>query len=862
LPPSISEKLITGKKLREKGKYKEALENTESILKKEGLTAEERISCLILQANLYYDLWQLNSALKIAEQICQESNQLDMNPHYFDALVIVATIYFWFRKKEKVAITIRQIERVVKSITGLSPTELLKRKAVLARVKAFLCSLTRKYDQAFEYQNQSFKLYKELGVVKDIAESVWWLSYFLFIATKLDKALNYSIKGLGLRKELDSKVDIAQSLVLISIILGWIGDIEKALIYGKQALEIEEILTRDKIWLLIIFGFNYHVKGELDRSFEYYKRALEITERLDHNRETIECLRNMSTSLKDQGKSHIAIEYLEKAVKLAEEGGFNISRFLPQFIRNSVIIGNIEQARKYLKKYQLYRDTVKSKDINQVYRELEAEILRKTGKISDKEEAEKILRNLLKEGCIVGAMTISVIIQLCHLLLGKLRRTNNFQILDEIRSLTNQLVKISEEQRSYSYLANAYLLQAKLNLIQGNIVSAGSFFTQAQHTADWHGQNTLARNISREHDKLLENREKWKSLHKTDSPLLDRIKFSSMATTLEVLEGNRRFEITELEKEYPVLLAIMSKTGYIVFTNPFSVEVPFDENRIGEFVSFFNSISSQMYSESLDRAKFGDHTIILKTLDSISFCYLFEGESYTAQLRLNAFCESIEKDTVIMETLNTAIQTGNTINITEHPILETLIAETFLSDPQKLQVSAETEEVQKLVKKSRKIRKRRATRKQRLSKIVITETLIEIVSLLLFLTSHLLFLGYIGKLEAAWIVPGEKGFLVYVDLTLYLGMGGHLIVLTIMIINWLNETVKNIWVKAEILVQIAALILFLAAQLLYFSFLEFLPKLDFTDNEYGTIIDIPFYIGIACQLVVIVLILNDYMKHH
>lgn len=130
----------------------------------------------------------------------------------------------------------------------------------------------------------------------------------------------------------------------------------------------------------------------------------------------------------------------------------------------------------------------------------------------------------------------------------------------------------------------------------------------------------------------------------------------------------------------------------MVLTNPFSVEIPFDENRVGEFISFFSSISDQMFSKSLDRAKFGEYTLLLKTLDSISICYLFKGHSYTAQLRLKKFFESIKKDTNIMESLNTAIQAGKFISIEENPELKTMIEENFLSDPKKFQVSTEMDE--------------------------------------------------------------------------------------------------------------------------------------------------------------------------
>ena len=488
-------------------------------------------------------------------------------------------------------------------------------------------------------------------------------------------------------------------------------------------------------------------------------------------------------------------------------------------------------------------------------------MLKTSIRIRDRAEAQALFKKLIDRTLPNEDILVFCLGNLCDLLLEELSINNDPEILDEITPLIAKTLDIAEEANSYYWLAETKLLQAKLALIQMKIEEAKRLMIQAQRIADLHGLNSLASRISSEHDKLLEQVDVWDTVEKEEAPISERIKLASTNGVLERIQGKRAVESPELIDDVPMLLAIISKTGYMVLTNPFSVEIPFDEDRVGEFISFFNSISGQMFSKSLDRAKFGEYTLLLKTLNSFSFCYLFEGQSYLAQKRLNNFYETIKSDGSILEILNTAIHIGQVINLKENPKLETMIAKCFLSDQQKFQVTAEKEEVHKLIKRSRRIRKQRATRKQRVSKIVITEILIEIVSLLLFLTSHFLFLGYIGKLEAAWIVPGEKGFLVYVDLTFYLGIGGHLIVLTIMIISWLNETVKNIWIKAEILVQIAALGLFLAAQLLYLSFLGFLPRLNYSDFEYGTIIDIPFYIGIACQLIVVVLILYEYMKH-
>jgi hypothetical protein len=268
-----------------------------------------------------------------------------------------------------------------------------------------------------------------------------------------------------------------------------------------------------------------------------------------------------------------------------------------------------------------------------------------------------------------------------------------------------------------------------------------------------------------------------------------------------------------------------------------------------------------MFSESLDRAKFGDHTILLKAHDSLSICYLFEGKSYLAKLRLNSFYEAIKEDSMIMELLNSAIHTGQNIKIEEAPTLEALVAQHFLSAPQEIGISTEPDDSRKLIKESRRIRKQAATKKKKLKKIIIAEIEIEVMGIVLFVTSHLLFLGYFFEVNSPLggvIVAG-----IFVQLTLYLGIGCNLIVLNIVIFNWLKGILKNRFVIAEIMIQISSFIFLIIAHVFYLDFTgKALIDPFYNSNTHKYIIDLTLWPGIACMLIVISLILVDYMEHH
>jgi len=66
--------------------------------------------------------------------------------------------------------------------------------------------------------------------------------------------------------------------------------------------------------------------------------------------------------------------------------------------------------------------------------------------------------------------------------------------------------------------------------------------------------------------------------------------------------------------------------------------------------------------------------------------YIFRGESYSAQRKLNNFLESIKENKRFIEILNKSIQTGKQILSREIPDLEELITKSFLSDPKVFQI--------------------------------------------------------------------------------------------------------------------------------------------------------------------------------
>jgi len=130
----------------------------------------------------------------------------------------------------------------------------------------------------------------------------------------------------------------------------------------------------------------------------------------------------------------------------------------------------------------------------------------------------------------------------------------------------------------------------------------------------------------------------------------------------------------------------MSKEGKIVLSNPFTADVTIDNAYFSEFLASCSTFCNQILSESFDRVKFGQHTVLITTLDSFSICYMFQGQSYGAQQKLVHFSEVVKKEPEIMKIFQEAVKKNLMIKLNETTSLEELIYDSFLSDPQQFQM--------------------------------------------------------------------------------------------------------------------------------------------------------------------------------
>jgi len=622
------------------GSYFEALEALTNYEQKKDLSSEEQIFCLILKSNIYYELGRSADALKCIEQAHRKSEKIGNNLFIIDVTISKAWILLGVWNYEEVSELLSKGEELLSQLTRLSQKELAKRKSLLKIIKsAFFFHTTHNIDKALEYGEQGLQISEEYGHFKEIALALHFNSTYYFRIGNLDRALNFLERALKVQRTY-RKLDDWRTLKDLGVLKGIIGELDLALDYTEQGLAIVEKMGNKNFIAQFLNNASliYRQKGNLVRAMEVLERSLTIWEELD--------------------------------LKL------NLIGALDSLFIVSLDTKSLKKAEKYLKRMQQINEQVKDDVSDVACRVNNALLLKMSSNTLDKEKAKKLLQNIVKEEILNWEFTERALLHLCDIYLIELQSFNKQEIINEVHPLINRLSEFAEFQHSFRLLAETHLLQGKLALIQMNMGDARKFFTKAERIADEHGLHLLARTISSEHDLLLEQLEKWETLRKVNTPVAERVKFVEIDKTINHLMGRRMLEPPDLVEEDPILLLIMSEGGHTFFNHTFIKD--WDYNSLfSSFISAFNTFSSEIFEETIDRIKIGENIIFIKPVDPFVVCYVSKGQSYPAIKKLNKFSDAIKNKKEIWAILNKASMATQELNIKSSPLLGAIVNKIF-----------------------------------------------------------------------------------------------------------------------------------------------------------------------------------------
>jgi len=560
----------------------------------------------------------------------------------------------------------------------------------LLLVKSSILLEIRQLHEAFDLANKILEQSKELKNYEKMFDA---LHVIAWVHRRLGE-LEESLDAIDKAEEIinlhfpDPNKNIQKKSAELFLLKGSIsfarGNLNQIKEYLTQGLEIARKIDDKKLIMqfIINFGTYYGIKGNLEYAINYNNQGLAIAEEINDTPNIIITLNNLGWIYREQGKLDDAHDRINQSYILCKEvNSPTIPIVLDSLFHLALDKENLESAQKYLNEMAELKEKEEYKIIEQNYLINKALLLKANPRTRNLYEAERILRKVVEKEVVLYEAHIDALLNLCDILLFDLRITNDFQIIEEIQPFISRLINIAKQNNSYPLLVEIYLLQSRLALLTFDIKGARRLLSEAQSVSERYGLNRLTIKISIEHDELLKQIDLWKDLKLKDTSLGERLKLTQVEEQLTRMIKKRTVELPKLVEEDPLLLLFIAEGGTPIFSHAFSKDWKFSNELLSGFLTAFDSISKEVFSEGLDRAKFGHHTILINNIEDLSICYLFKGQSYFAKQKIVDFIDRIQNSTALWQTLTKFVTNNQILRLKDHPSLESLIEEIFLLNP-------------------------------------------------------------------------------------------------------------------------------------------------------------------------------------
>ncbi|MHA1911141.1 MAG: tetratricopeptide repeat protein, partial [Candidatus Kariarchaeaceae archaeon] len=559
-----------------------------------------------------------------------------------------------------------------------------KSKANLFNSKGVIYRQKGELDKALNYYEKSLIIKEEIGEKRGIALSLNNIGIVYYQKGEIDQALEYYKKSLIIKEEIGEKRSIALSLNNIGVLYNQKGELNKALEFYEKSLVIkEELGNKQEIApLLNNIGVLYRMKGELDKALDYYGKSLVIREKLGNIKSIAGSLSNIGELHHEKGELEKAIELQKQSLVLREELGNKLetASSLYRLLRVSIDLGEIQQAKGYLIKLHQLTENEENIQLDLQSRLAEALILKTSRRRKNLTKAEAILEEIVEEEIIFHDFTVHALINLSELLIEELITTGEEEILEEVEKLVEQLVGIAKEQQSFTLLTETYWLKAQLALVRLNITEARSYLSQAEIIAEEKGLERLARKISSEHDQLLDQLDQWEKLIAEDASIAERVKVANLEELMGWMARKREIIIDEKEDE-PIMLLLVAESGLPIYSKQFDKSRAMKDILISGFLTSINTFVQEAFDVKgrIRRITHDDYTLSFNLKEPILFCYVYEGQSYTAMKKLDRLITEVH-DSEVWPALKEVGRKGYGLNRDDKDYMEAMTGNIFLTN--------------------------------------------------------------------------------------------------------------------------------------------------------------------------------------
>jgi hypothetical protein len=219
-------------------------------------------------------------------------------------------------------------------------------------------------------------------------------------------------------------------------------------------------------------------------------------------------------------------------------------------IKLSIDTDALDQAREFIKQIQAINEKEDNVVLKQICNVSEALLLKTSKRITNIAKAQKLLQQVAGEEIVFFELTVDAILNLCDLLFTELRTFGNEEVLSEVKNWSNRLLELAQKQYSYSLLAETYLLQSRLALLELDIQQSQNLLDEAKILAEENELQQLHTKILDEQFFLHEQSRKWKRLAGKKLSIKDRINLIQLEDLLDRMIHKRIFQKEEEIQDY------------------------------------------------------------------------------------------------------------------------------------------------------------------------------------------------------------------------------------------------------------------------------------------------------------------------
>ena len=192
----------------------------------------------------------------------------------------------------------------------------------------------------------------------------------------------------------------------------------------------------------------------------------------------------------------------------------------------------------------------------------------------------------------------------------------------------------------------------------------------------------LSNKLSIEHDKSFEKPGVWDLFQQKRPPFATRPAFMQFETEIDRIKRQKPWSPEPAPRDKPIALLLINENGPLLYSMSLDPDWEGDHQLLGGLLSAFNSLSSELFPKSFERAKFGAHSILAKHVPPIIFGYVYLGKSssYMASLTLTRFIRSVQKRSDIWDSFVQATLFSNMIPTEITTDLEQIVRRLFLTN--------------------------------------------------------------------------------------------------------------------------------------------------------------------------------------